>query len=318
MALELEEIRAGAGQHVVQFYEDDTELAQTIGNYLTVALADGAVAIVIATEAHRRLFAAELEGAGVDLRAASLDGTLVMLDAAATMAAFVDSGQVDHAAFASTVGSVVRRAVDTGRPVCAYGEMVALLWEAGDVLAAIELETAWNDLARELPFGLACAYRSQLVQGHEHAEALHQVCHLHTSVIGSPPGKRPDAPRASEVSAHFQRERQAPAAARHFVAEVLEGWGHPPGLLEDAKLVVSELATNAVTHASSPFSVAMRPDGSSVRLSVRDASCASPSVRHGDGWSDSGRGLRLVDAVAADWGVEMEAEGKTVWAELRP
>jgi anti-sigma regulatory factor (Ser/Thr protein kinase) len=315
MAVALEPVTAGAGEHVVEFYEDDPQLAQTIGGYLTAALEDGAVAIVIATEAHRGLFAAELEAAGIDPAACSLDGTLVMLDAATTMAGFIDAGQVDHARFGQIVGSVVQRAVKSGRPVRAYGEMVALLWEAGDVLAAIELERAWNDLARELPFALVCAYRSESVQGHEHADALHEVCHLHTSVIGSPAGERRDPPAVTQVCANFPRERQAPSAARHFVAGVLEGWGHSPSLLEDAKLVVSELATNAVIHASSPFSVEIRPNGSSVRFSVRDASCAEPSLRH-DGPANSGRGLRLIDTLAASWGVDIAAEGKTVWAEL--
>jgi anti-sigma regulatory factor (Ser/Thr protein kinase) len=276
------------------------------------------VAIVIATEAHRQLFAAELKAAGVYPAASRPDGTLIMLDAAATMAGFIDAGQVDHDGFRRIVGSVIRGAAGTGRPIRAYGEMVALLWEAGNVPAAIELETAWNDLARELPFALLCAYRSESVQGHEHADALHEVCHLHTSVIGSPPAERRGLAAAAEAWAKFPRERQAPTAARHFVTDVLKGWGHSPSLLEDAKLVVSELATNAVIHASSPFSVEIRPNGSLVRLSVRDASRAQPRVRHDNGLAISGRGLRLIDALAADWGVEIAAEGKTVWAELRP
>jgi anti-sigma regulatory factor (Ser/Thr protein kinase) len=318
MAIELEEIRVDAGEHVVQFYEDDLQLAGTVGGYLSGALEDGAVAIVIATEAHRRLFAAELEAAGLDPAASLLDGSLVVLDAAATMAGFIDAGRVDHAGFGRIVASVIRRALASGRPVRAYGEMVALLWEAGDVLAAIELETAWNDLARELPFALVCAYRSESVQGHQHANALHEVCHLHTSVIGSRPGERRDAPGPGEVCAEFSRERQAPTAARRFVAGVLKEWGHSPSLVDDAKLVVSELATNAVIHASSPFSVAVRPSGSSVRVSVRDRSRTRPSLRHDDGLAISGRGLRLIDTLATNWGVEIAHDGKTVWAELRP
>ncbi len=102
------------------------------------------------------------------------------------------------------------------------------------------------------------------------------------------------------------------------MADVLEGWGHSPSLLEDAKLVVSELATNAVIHARSPFSVEIRPAGRSVRLLVRDGSRARPSLRHDDGLAVSGRGLRLIDALAADWGVEIAQDGKAVWAELRP
>jgi anti-sigma regulatory factor (Ser/Thr protein kinase) len=318
MTIELEEIRVEAGEHVVQFYEDDSQLARTVGGYLTAAVEDGAVAVVIATEAHWRLFAAELEAAGVDPTGSLLDGSLVMLHAAATMAGFIDAGRVDRSGFDRVVGSVIRRVLESGRPVRAYGEMVALLWEDGDVLAAIELETVWNELARELPFGLMCAYRSEWVQGHEHADALDEVCHLHTSVIGSPAAARGDLPAPAEVAAQFSREPQAPAAARHFVADVLEGLGYSPSLLEVAKLVVSELATNAVIHACSPFSVQIRPSASSVRLSVRDGSRARPSIRHDDGLAISGRGLRLIDTLAADWGVEIAQDGKTVWAELHP
>src|SRR5436305_9189818 len=104
MAVELEEITVRGGDHVVQFYEDDTQLAQTVGGYLTAALEDGAVAIVIATGPHRRLFVAELESAGADSAESSRDGTLILLDAADTMAGFVEDGQVDHERFRSVVG----------------------------------------------------------------------------------------------------------------------------------------------------------------------------------------------------------------------
>jgi anti-sigma regulatory factor (Ser/Thr protein kinase) len=316
MAVDLEQIAVDSGEHVVQFYEDDSQLARTVGAHLTRALRDGAVAVVIATEAHRHLFTAELEAAGLDPAVHSLAGTLVLLDAATTMAGFVDDGQVDHEAFRRIVGSVIREAAATGRPIRAYGEMVALLWDAGDVLGAIELEKAWNALARELPFSLVCAYPSQSVSGHEHADALHEVCALHTSVIGASASHAPAAaPEASH--ADFAADLQAPASARHFVAGVLEHWGHSRSLLDDAALVVTELATNAVIHACSPFSVEVRTRGGRVRLSIRDNSRASPCMREHAVLRASGRGLRIVDAISASWGVETANDGKTVWAELQ-
>lgn len=317
MALELEDVRVRSGEHVVHFYEDEWQLAQTVGAYLTSALEDGAVAIVIATEAHRRRFTSELEANGLDPTTSSRHGRLILLDAADTMAGFVRAGEIDHDGFRRIVGGVLQQAAETERPVCAYGEMVALLWEAGDVLAAIELEKAWNDLAGELPFALLCAYPSELVADTEHAEALREVCHLHTSVLDTSAVDQHENPADPKMCARFAAERHAPAAARDFVADVLDRWGHSPTLLEDAKLVVSELASNAVLHARSAFSVEVRRLGATVRISVRDASRTRPTVRD-IGMAHSGRGLRLIDAIAARWGVEVARRGKTVWADLRP
>jgi anti-sigma regulatory factor (Ser/Thr protein kinase) len=312
MTIELEDITVQAGEHVVHFYEDESQLAATVGGYLTRALKDGAAVVVIATEAHRRLFTSELEAAGIDPVRSSRQGTLVLLDAAEVMARFTRAGGLDRHAFRHILGSALRQAADAGRPVCAYGEMVALLWEAGDVLAAIELERAWNELAAELPFGLLCAYRSESVTGDDHADALHEVCHLHTSVVDA----RASASDAIQTRAHFGAERQAPGEARHHVADVLTRWGESAPLVEDAKLVVTELAANAVVHARSAFSVEVRRHQSTVRVSVRDASPVKPTLRH-DEMAASGRGLRLVDAIAANWGVEIADDGKTVWAELQ-
>jgi anti-sigma regulatory factor (Ser/Thr protein kinase) len=63
------------------------------------------------------------------------------------------------------------------------------------------------------------------------------------------------------------------------VADALRRWGHSEILLQDSQLVVSELATNAVVHAHSEFSVVARREGSGVRLSVHDLSRAEPLLR---------------------------------------
>ena len=100
--------------------------------------------------------------------------------------------------------------------------------------------------------------------------------------------------------------------------DLLDQQGHPAELLENAKLVVSELATNAITHAHSAFSVEVTRLGNGVRLAVRDGSPTRPVVHDKPRPGGSGRGLRIVGALAADWGVELTAHGKTVWAELLP
>lgn len=308
MTVDVEETAVEAGEHLVQFYEDEAELAHTVGAYLAKAVEEGGIAVVIATEDHRQLFSAELEGSGLDPTQRSLDGTLILLDAAEVLARFVDDCKVDREQFRQVVGPVIRQAAGTGRPVRAYGEMVALLWETGDVLAAIELEKAWNELSGELPFALLCAYPSALFRGHDHAAALHEVCGLHTSVVAS---------HSDRSCAEFAANPDAPRSARYFVADVLKRWGHSARLLNDAALVVTELATNAVIHGHSSFSVDIRPHPGSIRLSVRDNSRAAPVLREEAGLTLSGRGLRIVRALSSQWGVEPAGDGKTVWAELQ-
>jgi ribosome biogenesis SPOUT family RNA methylase Rps3 len=154
MAVETRDNTLCGGDHVVQFYDHDDHLARSVGDYLASAVTAGEVAIVIATEVHRRAFEAELERAGIDVAAARREGTLLLLDAAATMARFMPDGQIDAGAFRAVIGGLIGDASRRGAEIRAYGEMVALLWERGEVVSAIELEKLWNELGRELCFAL--------------------------------------------------------------------------------------------------------------------------------------------------------------------
>lgn len=115
---------------------------------------------------------------------------------------------------------------------------------------------------------------------------------------------------------HFGADVAEPRAARSFVVDVLRQAGVGSMTLDDAKLVVTELATNAVLHARSSFSVHVRAEESRVRIAVSDASSTPPAMAEMNVTATSGRGLQLVAAVSADWGVEATASGKVVWAEL--
>jgi anti-sigma regulatory factor (Ser/Thr protein kinase) len=304
MTVQTRESPVSGGEHVVQFYDQDADLVRAVGGYLARALNEGATAIVIATETHRVAFEAKLTRAGIDASGAAADGTLLWLDAAQTLSSVMDAGVLDRPAIRRVVGDIVQRGRETGRPVRAYGEMVSLLWDAGDVATAIELEKLWDELSQELGFGLWCGYRTKSAVGEEHVAALREVCRLHTAV-------------ADDAAARFRVGSDAPLAARHFVTGLLERRPYrnraPIG---DAQLVVSELATNSVLHARTPFSVSVRRDGSAIRISVRDRSLTLPIMRDGGPTALSGRGLRLVAAVAQNWGVETASDGKTVWAEL--
>ena len=81
----LESNAVSHGDHVVQFYERDADLVAGVGDYLIEAAREAAVSVVIATEAHRNAFVGHLESRGVDAAAAQRQGSLLLLDAAATL-----------------------------------------------------------------------------------------------------------------------------------------------------------------------------------------------------------------------------------------
>ena len=222
------------------------------------------------------------------------------------MQRFLVDGEPDPREFERVVGGLIREAAAAGRPVRVYGEMVALLWDAGHVNAAIALEDLWNRLARELPFSLLCAYPAASVAGEAHADALGELCRLHSTVVGAPEA----ATRA------FARALDAPRAARRFATELLAPTERAE-LVADARLVVSELAANAVVHARSDFGVTLSLAGGVLRISVRDASPAPPSAGEPTPTDTSGRGLAMVATTAHAWGWEPLDDGKVVWAELR-
>jgi anti-sigma regulatory factor (Ser/Thr protein kinase) len=127
---------------------------------------------------------------------------------------------------------------------------------------------------------------------------------------------------AFEVVAEFAAEREAPGRARRLVVPSLREWGQDERLVQDAALVLSELATNAVVHAGSPFSVAVRVQQSVLRVAVQDSSpLDATSPERGSAPEQrliarTGHGLGLIDVLATRWGVEATASGKVVWAEI--
>ncbi|MCI2237455.1 SpoIIE family protein phosphatase [Paenibacillus sp. TRM 82003] len=120
-----------------------------------------------------------------------------------------------------------------------------------------------------------------------------------------------------EAALPLPADVRAVAQSRAFLRTALDAWDAAE-LLDEAELVLSELVTNALVHTDSATGVLLRYDRAARRLtiSVQDRSTRHPRERHADPDALGGRGLGIVEAVADDWGVSLEGEGKTVWAEL--
>jgi hypothetical protein len=288
------------GHHVVQFYGRDEELVDRVTDYLLGALDGGGVAVVIATPEHRREFETRLGQAGVDLAGARDDGSYLALDAGQMLSELMVTDKLDSAAFDRVTGAVIAGAGAAGRPVRAFGEMVALLWDDGLVNEAVQLEAMWEELGGRHRFSLFCGYRTDAVT--RDMDAFAEVCRLHGEVIGSRSG----------TARPFAFSREAPAAARHFAVATLNAWG-AGDLAGDVALVVTELAANAIVHARSAFTVILSVHDDALRISVRDA-----VPLDGAGLRAAPQhGLAVVDALASRWGVEsLGNAGKTVWVDL--
>jgi hypothetical protein len=291
--------RVGPRDHLVQVYGHDAELIGGVGDYLLGALSADGVAIVIATSAQRCAFEDWLVDAGIDVASARARGAYLALDASQTAGRFMADGRPDRASFERVVGGVIREAAQSGRPVRAYGEMVALLADDGLVSAAIELEAMWNELGRHYPFALICAYPAQSVA---RDAQFADLCLLHGAVV---------AAAGVPLFRAFPFTPGAPAEARHFAVAVAQrlGAGY---LADDVALVVTELAANAVRHAGSGFRVVLSYCEGILRVFVHDEGELPSGARLP---AAPMHGLGMVSVLASEWGVRsLGADGKVVWA----
>jgi anti-sigma regulatory factor (Ser/Thr protein kinase) len=316
-------IQRSAHDHVVGFYERDDELISTVSEFLTAALNDGGSAVVIATDPHRAALETALAAAGLSVEALSTSGHYRSLDAAETLAAFMDGHHPDPTAFASVIGAALDELAGDG-PVHAFGEMVALLWDAGDVAAAIELESLWNDLAEDHTFSLYCAYAMSSLEHSGDLAAAKRVCDRHSSVmsLASTDTGEVESPSLSDPDNVARVFVPVPAVVRDvrsFVRDVFRAWGEDASTPE-AEIIVAELASNAVVHARSPFRVSISRTKSEIKLSVRDASTVPPAQPNGNlgitAGRQGGRGISMVASLSVTWDTQREADGKTIWATM--
>jgi anti-sigma regulatory factor (Ser/Thr protein kinase) len=103
---------------------------------------------------------------------------------------------------------------------------------------------------------------------------------------------------------------------RQFVDQTIAEWELDP-VREDARLIATELASNAVLHARTEFRLTLRSNGFGfLRIEVRDDNSRMPSPAGTPQDATSGRGLAVVTALAASWGTQRDGDGKVVWAEI--
>ena len=168
--------------HLVEFYETEGFLVDTVTDFLVPALRDWDAIVIVATPEHRAAFDAAIRERGIDLDAARRAGLYHALDARELLDGFIVDGAPDRARFEQLAGGLVDRASAHGGHVRIYGEMVALLCSDGDAPAALALEDLWNELASTRDFSLLCAYPLRVFDVGARS-AFRHICTQHTTVI---------------------------------------------------------------------------------------------------------------------------------------
>lgn len=134
-------------------------------------------------------------------------------------------------------------------------------------------------------------------------------------------GTNPDRDGAEPYAVTIDLPSTADAAgiARRFVEEHRDHLALD--VVDDAKLLVSEIVTNAVVHGKPEVTLVLRIDPPGLGVVVADEGRAQPHLPDAapDADAPSGRGLLIIDAIASAWGVSPNAPppGKSVWFELR-
>lgn len=156
-----------------------------------------------------------------------------------------------------------------------------------------------------------------LVKGVSPARLTDELLRLLDDIDRAPePGADPAAD-----GGHLSAQIDLPAnlasgsRARVFLADYLCRW-EVETLLDTAQLLTTELVANAVIHARSAVTVTARLAADRLRVEVADTGAGALSMRQARLEDTGGRGLLLIEALAAAWGTSADGDGKLVWFEL--
>ena len=171
-----------ASDHIAQFFDSDESRADCVAAFLAEGYAAGEPMMVVCRPANWVGITERLEALQVPVQRAIADGTLVVKDVSDSLRRLSRNGAPDAAGFESTIGKAVEALSRRGGRVRAYGEMVDVLAQRGDLADAIKLEDMWNRLGEHRPFYLMCGYSAAHFVATATHRALREICSAHACV----------------------------------------------------------------------------------------------------------------------------------------
>lgn len=176
--------------HFVQFYKaDEPMLNRNVGRFLWEGFLRGHGLLVIAARRRWECLCRHLGRNGMDVDLALAEERLAFHDAQEMLALFMVDGQPVWERFRSAMAKVLAPVPlrGAGAEKSVYGEMVGILWEAGQLEAAIRLEDYWNALLLEGGITLFCGYPIDVFDTQFHTPEARAVLCSHSSLVPTGP-----------------------------------------------------------------------------------------------------------------------------------
>lgn len=156
------------GDHFVRLYGKDEQLIDTLRPFVAHGVGRGEGVALVITRQHRRQLEERLARDDFPLVLLQNLGRVVVVDAHYLLQRLLRGGRPDRESFFAAVAGLLgqARAGIPERPLRVFGELVNILWQDGDLAAALELESFWNEALEQDRFSLFCAYAVSGRDGH--------------------------------------------------------------------------------------------------------------------------------------------------------
>ena len=225
------------GDHIVLLYQDQEFLSRAVCRYARAGLVNGEGVILFPTLTHWNVFRPRLEAGGVDVDAAQERGQLTVVDADEILPRFMRDAMPDPPALRRAFGDVLGQARAGGsyQKVRAWGEMVNVLWERGDVAASMNLEDLFDQLNKTVDIVMFCSFLMDNFDGDVHEIMLPRLGMNHSHLIPVE-----DYARLERAVDDALRETVGPDEARVLESRLLSRY-RPPFSMPPAQALLLAL-----------------------------------------------------------------------------
>ena len=175
----------GPDGHIVQLYQDADFYGEAISHFAAEGLIRGESIIIVATDPNWANISGRLTSKGFSPDELLRRGQLVVLDADATLPKFLVGGMPDAKTFKGLAAATIERARAGGKfpRVRWWGEMVNVLYVAGNQNGSTRLEELFDEVAHEQSIAIFCSFLMDKYDPHIYEKAFGDVCRTHAQII---------------------------------------------------------------------------------------------------------------------------------------